>query len=136
MGGIEKPETTRVNHLWSFWLVPTSFSTSGGAQGQELIKKQMYTPKAVRAPGHIVRSEVHFSSSPSVAQHSCSTQALRPSQSGEDEMQGRKGCCFPSREWAGKVTQWKIISSPRPRDKAHPKGEGSCGLLQPGSLGT
>lgn len=134
----EKPETTQGYKLWSLWLVEGPFSTSGGAQGQELIKRQSVCAKGCGRSGTSSVLRSHLSSSLIVEQLRLSTQVLVVvvvglffwGVGGGDEMQDRESCCFPSREWEGRVTQCNLVISP------WPKGEGSCGLLRPGILGT
>lgn len=132
----QKPHRVTNSGVSGWWRGP--FSTSGGAQGQELIKRQSVCAKGCGRSGTSSVLRSHLSSSLIVEQLRLSTQVLVVvvvglffwGVGGGDEMQDRESCCFPSREWEGRVTQCNLVISP------WPKGEGSCGLLRPGILGT
>lgn len=129
----EKPETTQGYKLWSLWLVAAPFSTSGGAQGQELIKRQSVRAKGCGSSGTELRSEVSSLLFPGLSRSTALALGLWRC-GGGDEMQDRESCCFPSREWAGRVTQCNLIISPG-LGKAYPQRDESCDLLWSGILG-
>ncbi|MEJ1281147.1 hypothetical protein NN561_012096 [Cricetulus griseus] len=77
-------------------------------------KGKVHRPRAVGARGHIVHSEVPSLLLPECRAAQSSIQALGLRQALKNEMQGHEVCRFPSRETAGRVTQWRLNSIPRP----------------------